>query len=345
MSKVKWILSLFGLALISLVFAGVWYCSVHGIVFYHPTKEVKNEKFKEYSLDYTGIGDIGVIYDMDFGATAALDVTKLGQGGLLEMEAGMLVSSQFIKVSRFGRVKDFNSNEHSKHPIDYFYVDLYESQAETKTYMKTLDLVNIVQSYNKNYLPRLSKNTFRHKETGRWVFEVTVLDTRQEESSDMKDKELAVDIETEKVIGLFKLDDYDTQGTYSLSPVFNEVVTNVYDKLKSRGFSYYNQIETDDGKKDDISELYLKDGINYSELNLAKEYPESVRLMKKGNVFELVHPAQDKEIARLLAKAGEEDVFEGVTLYGAYSKDGKDHVVQSYEEAMSWYQAPEESKE
>lgn len=338
MNKHKIVISFVVVMLMSLL-GGFWYCKVNGIAFFHRNFNGKEGKPIEYSLDYTGIGSLGYIYEWKDEAEKAIDWTDLGNVHLLSIGTDIVRNINYITGDRIGEIESATYASQSPSKV-YFYADIYEAKAEERTLVKTLDIFKIVQDYDSNFFPSMTGRISQDKITEEWFLEVAVRDYSKERKSDGWLKDLAINIETEQVKGLFEEGDYFEDGTNKLSPVFTQKVTNVYEKLKERGFSYYNN-GAKDTKTDSIYELYFTDKIDYSDLRLAKEYPRSLKFMNERSLFWITDSTNEKDLARLLGTEDEVDVFEGVTLYGAYSKDGQDHVVKSYDDLMNWYQAPE----
>ncbi|MBM7642628.1 hypothetical protein [Streptococcus loxodontisalivarius] len=319
MTKRKWIISILVFLLICFGAGGFYYYKTYGPKPYNEELKDNGGWYIGYSLKYTNIGNSAVIFEGDHYA----------------------LSNKYIMGARVGYQKEPSQldDPNEIYHDDYFYVDLYKTDSTKKKLVKSLNILSIIQNYNKNYLPYIPFTPYKDKETGKWVFEVSIFDFSEDRYSDNWIRFLVIDIDSGKVIST---DSHDLEViSVGFSPVYTQKVTNVYDKLKERGFSYYKDGDEDD-QTDYISVLYFTADIDYSELRLAKEYPESLKFMKEGNSFNNLSPVQDKEIARLLSTEDETDLFQGVTLYGEYSKDGQDHVVQSYDDLMNWYQAKEE---
>ena len=85
-----------------------------------------------------------------------------------------------------------------------------------------------------------------------------------------------------------------------------------------------------------------------SDWRLKEEYPAAYDLMtkKKGELYILTNETDTKlysDIFRLLIPK-DRDLFDNLTVYGEVTKDGKDHVVHSYEEFISVLKPKEELK-
>ena len=85
-----------------------------------------------------------------------------------------------------------------------------------------------------------------------------------------------------------------------------------------------------------------------SDWRLKEEYPAVYDLMtkKKGELYILTNETDTKlysDIFRLLIPK-DRDLFDNLTVYGEVTKDGKDHVVHSYEEFISVLKPKEELK-
>lgn len=83
-----------------------------------------------------------------------------------------------------------------------------------------------------------------------------------------------------------------------------------------------------------------------SDWRLKEEYPAAYDLMtkKKGELYFLTNETDAKlfsDIYSLLIPK-DRDLFDNLTVYGEVTKDGKDHVVHSYEEFISVLKPKEE---
>ena len=83
-----------------------------------------------------------------------------------------------------------------------------------------------------------------------------------------------------------------------------------------------------------------------SDWRLREEYPAAYDLMtkKKGELYFLTNETDAKlfsDIYSLLIPK-DRDLFDNLTVYGEVTKDGKDHVVHSYEEFISVLKPKEE---
>ena len=85
-----------------------------------------------------------------------------------------------------------------------------------------------------------------------------------------------------------------------------------------------------------------------SDWRLKKEYPAAYNLMtkEKGSLYFLTNETDIKLLADVfsLLIPKDRDLFDNLTVYGEVTKDGKDHVVHSYEEFISVLKPKEELK-
>lgn len=85
-----------------------------------------------------------------------------------------------------------------------------------------------------------------------------------------------------------------------------------------------------------------------SDWRLKKEYPAAYNLMtkEKGSLYFLTNETDIKLLADVfsLLIPKDRDLFDNLTVYGEVTKDGKDHVVHSYEEFISVLKPKKELK-
>lgn len=83
-----------------------------------------------------------------------------------------------------------------------------------------------------------------------------------------------------------------------------------------------------------------------SDWRLKEEYPAAYELMtkKKGELYFLTNDTDVKLLSDIysLLIPKDRDLFDNLTVYGEVTKDGKDHVVHSYEEFISVLKSKEE---
>ena len=83
-----------------------------------------------------------------------------------------------------------------------------------------------------------------------------------------------------------------------------------------------------------------------SDWRLKEEYPAAYELMtkKKGELYFLTNETNVKLLSNIysLLIPKDRDLFDNLTVYGEVTKDGKDHVVHSYEEFISVLKPKEE---
>ena len=83
-----------------------------------------------------------------------------------------------------------------------------------------------------------------------------------------------------------------------------------------------------------------------SDWRLKEEYPAAYDLMtkKKGGLFFLTNETDIKLLSDIysLLIPKDRDLFDNLTVYGEVTKDGKDHVVHSYEEFINVLKPKEE---
>lgn len=116
-----------------------------------------------------------------------------------------------------------------------------------------------------------------------------------------------------------------TEWISKLGNFYSTETTNLYE-LTDKGSTIY------------ISDYFVGFHSDYDNIRLFSKYAvDSDKITHSVRLYWYGEP-NSKELAELLAPEGQTDIFQGVTLYGAYSKDGQDHVVQSYDELMQWYQ-------
>lgn len=307
----------------ALVGLAILVASLLGIGFYiyhYWWSPVPNQRLEQISLQPVGKNGVVVNLSSDYDYQVTPDYVAIYRGYYHK------------NIDQHWSSKDFR-------PVDFVKIDLYRPKDKGKLY-KTIDILALVQAYNKNYQPLVDSGIgglLQNRETGEYYLHWRAYDMREmspdwEWSGDgLTVHVLYINIETGKVIESPKEDNtppFKKVTNINDNYIFKKEVSDVYQKpVKVRGL------------KNNLFTYTFSKGADLMGTDFIKRYPEATKLLNAGG--RLVWYEDTKILAELLAKGGETDVFEGATLYGEYSKDGLDHKVQSYDELMEWYQEPE----
>ena len=214
---------------------------------------------------------------------------------------------------------------------EYWLLDVYDTKENTIK-QKTYDVFKMVREYNRNYVPISVDNSSKllQYEEGK-----TYLPIKMAVNSKSTSKTFIgiIDIETGIIIsktssGKTGEDFYDVnQKAFQNKEGFEDILDQ-NDKLSNKHFNFVwsafwftKKAQTD---------------------SLASKYPKVYDILSKGSLSELYFLG--KEDVRLkisflkLVVPKDPNIFKNLTIPATSSKDGKEHIVQSEEEFLEYYQ-------
>ena len=238
------------------------------------------------------------------------------------------LDDNYIMAPDVGLTKSLNfiSNPEERVNTDYSKVRLYDLRQGNS---REIDLKKLLTQYSKDIhwsgAVVLVKGLADQKE---YLRIKTKILQKDKNVLDIPAQFLFIDIESLKIAkGISSTESRQS----SLSAVFNSKVSNILEKMKKYGIEYEKGI---------YRRISFTKPEHYKDIRFLKDDTQARKVIEGGAKLYISDTSKSNELAKLLAVGDETDIFQGVTIYGAYTKDGKDHIVQSYEEAMEWYQEP-----
>ena len=220
---------------------------------------------------------------------------------------------------------------------EYWLLDVYDTKDNTIK-QKTYDVFKMVREYNRNYVPINVADSPKllQSEEGK-----TYLPIKMAVNSKPNSKTFIgiIDIETGKIIsktssGKTGKDFYDVnQKAWQNKEGFEDILDQ-NDKLSNKHFNFV------------WSAFWFTKKVQAD--SLASKYPKVYDILSKGSLSELYFLG--KEDVRLkisflkLVVPKDTNIFKNLTIPATSSKDGKEHIVQSEEEFLEYYQENLEEK-
>lgn len=221
---------------------------------------------------------------------------------------------------------------------EYWLLDVYDTKGG-KIKQRTYDVFKMVREYNKDYIPRMIPDYTQllRTEQGKTYLPINMVVSRKPE---FKSESALIDIEVGKIVestpsGQTAKDFYDREKrTYK--PNF-EGVMNQNDKLSNQKFGFVFSIF---GFKEPVQKDQYP--------SLASEYPKIFDILNGGLFSELYFLGKEDvslkiSFLKLLLPEGT-NIFKDITIPATSSKDGQEHVVQTEEEFLQYYQANPEDE-
>lgn len=210
---------------------------------------------------------------------------------------------------------------------EYWKIQVYDTSQDDLP-RKEYDLLKAVADYDVSYFPVSSTYinfvTYNGQEYRKVVLQKTGGHDRKEVLLNMETGKLE-DVPEELGVAL------ENRYTY----LFNR-----YTSLKNY---YYNDDFIDNTTCLNLSQSVIDQS---SDWRLREEYPAAYDLMtkKKGELYFLTNDTDVKLLSDIysLLIPKDRDLFDNLTVYGEVTKDGKDHVVHSYDEFISVLKPKEE---
>lgn len=212
---------------------------------------------------------------------------------------------------------------------EYWKIQVYDTSQDDLP-RKEYDLLKAVADYDSSYFPVSSTYinfvTYNGQEYRKVVLQKTGGHDRKEVLFNMETGKLE-DVPKELGVAL------ENRYTY----LFNR-----YTSLKNY---YYNDDFIDNTTCLNLSQSVIEQS---SDWLLREKYPKAYDLMskEKGSLYFLTNETDVKLLSDIfsLLIPKDRDLFDNLTVYGEVTKDGKDHVVHSYEEFISVLKPKEELK-
>lgn len=209
---------------------------------------------------------------------------------------------------------------------EYWKIQVYDTSQDDLP-RKEYDLLKAISDYDASYFPVSSAYThffdYHDQEYRTVVLQKTGGHDR---------KEVLFNMETGKLEDIPK----------DAGEVFENINVNIFKQYTSLKDYYADDL------RNVSSSIRLPQSVidQSSDWRLKEEYPAAYDLMtkKKGELYFLTNDTDTKlfsEIYSLLIPK-DRDLFDNLTVYGEVTKDGKDHVVHSYEEFISVLKLKEE---
>ncbi|MGY3777392.1 hypothetical protein [Isobaculum melis] len=211
----------------------------------------------------------------------------------------------------------FEAKELPKSLAEYYELIIYKIEEEDLKEYKTIDLINKIKMYKKDWEPNSSGDIFR--EDGQEYIEVHI---RNKKTGELK--KVYLNIETENFIENITIDEASKE--YQIGDM-----TNFHDIHKNSSLFTYkpslNAVSFTKSDSEDLTQSHIV--ASYPELfsNLKKD------LIVKGLIFEESDP---DSILKLFVPEGE-NPYKGLILYGKNSIDHKDHDIHSMTDFIKWY--------
>lgn len=209
---------------------------------------------------------------------------------------------------------------------EYWKIQVYDTSQDDLP-RKEYDLLKAVANYDASYFPVSSAYThfFTHKDQ---EYRTVVL---QKTGGDDR-KEVLFNMATGKLEDIPK----------DAGEVFENINVNIFKQYTSLKDYYADDL------RNASSSIRLPQSVieQSSDWRLKEEYPAAYDLMtkKKGELYFLTNETDVKLLSDIysLLIPKNRDLFDNLTVYGEVTKDGKDHVVHSYEEFISVLKPKEE---
>jgi len=210
---------------------------------------------------------------------------------------------------------------------EYWKIQVYDTSQDDLP-RKEYDLLKAVADYDSSYFPVSSTYinfvTYNDQEYRKVVLQKTGGHDRKEVLFNMETGKLE-DVPKELGVAL------ENRYTY----LFNR-----YTSLKNY---YYNDDFIDNTTCLNLSQSVIEQS---SDWLLREKYPKAYDLMskEKGSLYFLTNETDVKLLSDIfsLLIPKDRDLFDNLTVYGEVTKDGKEHVVHSYEEFISVLKPKEE---
>lgn len=212
---------------------------------------------------------------------------------------------------------------------EYWKIQVYDTSQDDLP-RKEYDLLKAVADYDSSYFPVSSTYinfvTYNGQEYRKVVLQKTGGHDRKEVLFNM---------------GTGKLEDVPKELGVALENRYTYLF-NRYTSLKNY---YYNDDFIDNTTCLNLSQSVIEQS---SDWLLREKYPKAYDLMskEKGSLYFLTNETDVKLLSDIfsLLIPKDRDLFDNLTVYGEVTRDGKDHVVHSYEEFISVLKPKEELK-
>ena len=209
---------------------------------------------------------------------------------------------------------------------EYWKIQVYDTSQDDLP-RKEYDLLKAVADYDASYFPVSSAYTHFYDYHDQEYRTVVLQKTRGHDR-----KEVLFNMETGKLEDIPK----------DAGEVFENINVNIFKQYTSLK-DYY----ADDLRNVSSSIRFPQSVIDQSsDWRLKEEYPAAYDLMtkKKGELYFLTNDTDVKLLSDIysLLIPKDRNLFDNLTVYGEVTKDGKDHVVHSYEEFINVLKPKEE---
>lgn len=222
---------------------------------------------------------------------------------------------------------------------EYWLLDVYDTKDGTIK-QKTYDVFKMVREYNKDYIPRRVReyNYFLYTEQGKTYLPISMAVGQQPEP---KTETGLIDIEEGKIVaatpsGKTSKDLYNKEKTTEHKDNFEDIL-NQNDRLSNQNFTLV------------LSNFFLKKSVSSDQVSsLADKYPKVFSILKSGPSSRLYFLGKEDvrfkiSLLKLVLPEGT-NIFKGITIPAASSKDGQEHLVQSEEEFLQYYKSSTEEE-
>ncbi|MGQ7461726.1 hypothetical protein ACTGZQ_04120 [Streptococcus suis] len=258
-----------------------------------------------------------------------------GEGEPTFSEDYLIASSMYYRHTPYS--SNFSIDQLSEE--DFSIVEVYSAKVADKK-IRTFDLISLTQAFNKNYIPVTKGDTLLRDAEGLYYIRYSADDISKVYGDSSRDHLLILDLQSGEVFEEDWSKEYWNADLFVGLDIFSPLVTDVGKKLEEMNIS----LSLNPYNKEVVYGIEFNSMSDLSQVRLMDQNPDVAKFAQEGATYFWVDKNMER-LAYLLGTDKENDIFEGVTLYGEYAKDGQEHVVQSYQELMQWYQDPEEVSE
>ena len=240
-----------------------------------------------------------------------------------------IYGKRYLSTESKSLIHSFDDNRFDVNNLswgEYWKIQVYDTSQDDLP-RKEYDLLKAVADYDASYFPVSSTHinfvTYNGQEYRKVVLQKTGGHDRKEVLFNMATGKLE-DVPKELGVAL------ENRYTY------------IFTRFKSLKDYYADKII------DPTTYVYFPQTVidQSSDWRLREEYPAAYDLMtkRKGNLYLLTNETDVKLLSDIfsLLIPKDRDLFDNLTVYGEVTKDGKDHVVHSYEEFISVLKPKEE---
>ncbi|MBZ2074289.1 hypothetical protein [Streptococcus sanguinis] len=225
---------------------------------------------------------------------------------------------------------------------EYWLLDVYDTKGG-KIKQKTYDVFKMVREYNKDYIPRMIPdfNQALLTEQGKTYLPINMVVSRKPK---FKSEYGVIELESGKILPATPsgLTGKELSNVFKVNSSLNkksdfEDILNQNDKLSDQRFSFV------------LSIFGFKESLQKNQDTfLANKYPKAFDILRKGLLSELYFLGKEDVRFKIsflkLVVPKETNIFKELTIPATSSKDGREHIVQSEEEFLQYYQSSSEEE-